>query len=64
MQTVFSKFLFLKALTLLDKYLELKITLLVGGGGAMILAHDFPLATTDLDAIPKSHSPDWVEKIC
>jgi hypothetical protein len=26
--------------------------LIVGGGGAMLLAHRFPLATTDIDAIP------------
>lgn len=29
------------------------IQLIVGGGGAMILAHGFPLGTTDIDAIPK-----------
>lgn len=26
--------------------------LIIGGGGAMILAHHFPLATTDIDGIP------------
>lgn len=29
------------------------IQLIVGGGGAMILAHGFPLGTTDIDAVPK-----------
>lgn len=28
------------------------VTLIVGGGGAMILAHGFPLGTTDIDAVP------------
>lgn len=32
---------------------EGRVSLLVGGGGAMILAHGFPLATSDLDAIPR-----------
>lgn len=29
------------------------IQLIIGGGGAMILAHGFPLGTTDIDAVPK-----------
>jgi hypothetical protein len=29
------------------------VELIVGGGSAMILAHHFPLATSDLDAIPR-----------
>lgn len=32
---------------------NIQIQLIIGGGGAMILAHHFPLATIDLDAIPK-----------
>lgn len=32
---------------------SLAATLIMGGGGAMIFAHGFPLATTDVDAIPK-----------
>ncbi|MEK6577959.1 MAG: DUF6036 family nucleotidyltransferase [Bdellovibrionota bacterium] len=32
------------------------VSLIVGGGGAMILAHGFPLATTDIDAIPRGMS--------
>ncbi len=41
------------ALDKLDAILDRKIQLIVGGGGSMILAHHFPLATTDIDAIPK-----------
>ncbi len=37
----------------LDEKLSKNITLIMGGGGAMIFAHGFPLATTDVDAIPK-----------
>lgn len=42
-----------KALKKLDQLLKQKINLIVGGGGSMILAHKFPLATTDIDAIPQ-----------
>jgi hypothetical protein len=62
-----SKELFLKALKRLDELLgqreapQQKVTLIAGGGGAMILAHKFPLATTDLDAIPKSISPTEID---
>lgn len=43
----------IEALSALDKLLTARITLIVGGGGAMILAHQFPLSTSDIDAIPK-----------
>jgi len=43
----------IRALQRLDELLIEQVTLLVGGGGAMILAHGFPLGTTDIDAIPK-----------
>lgn len=43
----------LQALHRLDQLLETEVTLIVGGGGAMILAHGFPLSTTDIDAIPR-----------
>ncbi|MCM2324146.1 MAG: DUF6036 family nucleotidyltransferase [Oligoflexia bacterium] len=42
-----------KALSRLDELLTQPVTLIVGGGGAMILAHGFPLATSDIDAVPK-----------
>ena len=43
---------FLEAFEILDKKLSQKVKLLVGGGAAMILAHHYPLATFDVDAIP------------
>src|SRR4051812_5571380 len=51
-----------RALARLDQLIELsfsqngrsgEIQLIMGGGGAMILAHGFPLSTTDIDAVPK-----------
>jgi hypothetical protein len=48
-----TKEIMLKALKCLDDHLSQKVTLIVGGGGAMILAHGFPLATSDIDAVPK-----------
>ena len=42
-----------RALARLDELLSSPVTLIMGGGGAMILAHGFPLATTDIDAVPK-----------
>lgn len=41
------------ALARLDQILEEPLELIIGGGGAMVLAHDYPLATLDIDAIPK-----------
>ena len=46
-----------KALVRLDELLVEAgldpVSLIVGGGGAMILAHRFPLGTTDIDAVPR-----------
>lgn len=42
----------LKSLECLAGKLKHPTSLIVGGGGAMILAHGFPLATTDIDGIP------------
>lgn len=42
----------LSALKRLDEKLTHSVTLIVGGGAAMILAHHFPLVTSDIDAIP------------
>jgi hypothetical protein len=42
-----------QALEKLDEILEIPLTLIVGGGGAMILAYHFPLSTLDIDAVPK-----------
>lgn len=41
----------LKALAGLDSRLKQNAKLLLGGGGAMVLAYGFPLATQDLDAL-------------
>src|SRR4051794_13510469 len=45
--------LMLNALSHLDNKLAAPLKLIVGGGGALILAHQIPLSTTDIDAIPK-----------
>ena len=39
------------ALKLLDNKIKKPAKLLLGGGGAMVLAYDFPLATLDMDAL-------------
>lgn len=44
------------ALAELNKVLDRKFTLIMGGGGAMVLAHNYPLSTYDIDAIPKDLS--------
>jgi hypothetical protein len=41
------------ALTRLNQLLDRPVTLIMGGGGAMILAHRFHIGTTDIDAIAK-----------
>lgn len=38
-----------------------KVILILGGGGAMVLAHSFPLATADVDAAPKGLSLDELD---
>lgn len=40
----------LEALASLDAAIDAAVTLIVGGGGAMVLAYDHPLATQDIDA--------------
>ncbi len=42
-----------EALTCLDDFAVEEIVLIIGGGGAMLLAHSYPLATSDIDAVPK-----------
>jgi hypothetical protein len=54
-----------KAFTMLDERLDRPVTLIMGGGGAMIFAHGFNLATTDVDAIPKGieiHELDQISR--
>ncbi len=36
----------------LDRKLSKNVRLVVGGGGAMLLAYNYPLQTTDIDGIP------------
>ncbi len=56
-----------QALQRLSELLDRPVTLILGGGGAMILAHHFPLSTLDLDAVPKGielHELDqWVKQV-
>jgi hypothetical protein len=41
-----------RAFAALDAALPRSLTLIVGGGGAMLLAHGIPVATEDIDAYP------------
>ena len=43
----------LNALKRLDEIVPKTISLIIGGGGAMVLAHRFPLSTHDIDAFAK-----------
>jgi hypothetical protein len=47
----------LKAFHSLDAALPEPVTLIVGGGTALMLAYHFPVRTTDVDAYPRSGSP-------
>jgi hypothetical protein len=40
------------ALEALDNLLEEPLKLIIGGGGAMVMVHGYPLTTMDIDAIP------------
>lgn len=40
------------ALALLDRFLPRPLTMLIGGGAAMLLAHNIPLSTMDIDGLP------------
>ena len=53
--------LMLKAISELDKQLTSRISLIMGGGGALILAHKITLATTDIDAIPRGASLESID---
>lgn len=52
-----------KGLHRLDELLPRAATLIIGGGGAMLLAYDFPLATADIDAVPKGLSIDELKPL-
>jgi hypothetical protein len=52
-----------KALQALDHYLPHAVELVAGGGGAMVMAYAFPIATSDIDAIPKGMDFDEINKL-
>lgn len=51
----------LKAFAKLDDYLKAPLTLYMGGGTSMVLAHGYPLATSDVDALPKQSSFEEID---
>ena len=53
MATELSTKTILQAFEALDRLLNTKVTLIVGGGTAIMMAHGHALATHDVDAIPK-----------
>jgi hypothetical protein len=44
----------------LDARLDRPLTLVIGGGTAMLLAHGIQVRTTDVDAYPASGGMDWL----
>ena len=52
MSTLLNKKMMMKALNLLDRHLNFEVRMILGGGGAMVLAHDYPIGTYDIDAVP------------
>lgn len=62
-EKMLSKVLLLSAFSRLDELLSHSTTLILGGGSAMILAHQFPLATSDVDAIPRGIEPADLEPL-
>ena len=47
-----NKEMMLRALASLDQKLNSPVRMIMGGGGAMVLAHGFPIGTYDIDAVP------------
>lgn len=62
-EKLISKSTALKAFACLDRDLKQAVTLYVGGGTSMVLAHGYPLATADVDAIPKQVSFEEIDDI-
>jgi len=58
MEIKLTKQIMIQALTKLDDKLTQRCSLLIGGGGALLLSDYFPLATADLDAFPKGIMAD------
>jgi hypothetical protein len=50
-----------RALVALDGCLDREVALIMGGGGALLLAHGLNLATSDIDAIPRGMSLQGIE---
>jgi hypothetical protein len=46
----------------LDEAIPEPVTLIVGGGTALMLAYRLPVRTTDVDAYPKAGSPDELDR--
>lgn len=63
MEKPISKAVMEKAFHLLDNNLKNPVTLILGGGGCMILAHGYPLATMDVDALPLQTSFEELDPI-
>lgn len=53
---IIDKKLALEAFKQLDKLLKKPVKLILGGGTAMIMAHNFPLSTSGVDAVAKDSS--------
>jgi hypothetical protein len=61
--TLLNKERMLQALTALDGKLDDPSTLIIGGGGAMVLAYNFPLSTHDIDAVPKNMDIEYIDRL-
>lgn len=53
-----TKEMMLRALKELEEILPKPVSLIVGGGGALLLTDRFPLATEDIDAVPRGITAD------
>ncbi len=53
---IINKQLAIQAFQHLNKLLKKPVKLILGGGTAMIMAHQFPLSTSDVDAVAKNFS--------
>ena len=63
-----TKEIMLNAIKVLDRKVTenfpgIKVALIMGGGGAMILAHGYPRGTTDIDAIPKGLTVEEIDPL-
>lgn len=47
----------------LDELLKKTLTLYMGGGTSMVMAHGYPLATSDVDALPKQASFEEIDDL-